>query len=80
MINRYESVLDQWESDSVEFCGRSKLLVVANWPRGGRNCHCNVGSPGVSAVSHGYTATRAVVEDPGLETTSHVNKLGSHVR
>lgn len=29
MINCYESVLDQWESHRVEFCGRSKLPVVA---------------------------------------------------
>ena len=35
-----------WENHCVEFCGRSNLLVVANWPRGGGNWHCNVGSPG----------------------------------
>ena len=85
MINRYESILDQWESDSVEFCGRSKLLVVANWPRGGRNCHCNVGSPGVSAVSHRETQQPGrLLFRPGSWNDVSSEQLGvflgSHVR
>ena len=49
-IHLYESVWDR-KTDCVEFSGRSNLLVVANWPHGGGNCHCNVGSPGQQNVS-----------------------------
>lgn len=64
---------------TVEFCGRSHLLVVANWPRGGRNCHCNVGSPGEISFPSLHSTGRLLKTRVSF-TTSQVNNLGSHVR
>ena len=76
MIHLYESVWDR-KTDCVEFSGRSNLLVVANWPHGGGNCHCNVGSPGQQNVSIMVLADQFPIYwllNMGLGRTS-VNKL-----